>query len=243
MAPAIGTNAIAVSLSATCISAGTAVSYTGVDQTTATEAFNSDQATNVGAADATVNITPIAANAWVHGVVATDDTSITANQTSRNNVTGAGGSGADEDTGPVVTPAATAISYTGVGALATWAIGGYAIRPFGASGGAQTATPGVATVSVTGIAPAALGSGTATATPAVATVTVTAIAPATTGGGLTATPGVVTVNVSAVAPAASTPQLASPGFAAVAVQVINVAVSGGVQSTGKGSLMLMDVGA
>lgn len=128
-APASGANSIIVTLSGSIASAGCAVSYTGVNQYTPTEAANSAQATNVGAADATVTVTPVADNCWIHGAVASDDASVTANQTTRNNVTGVGGSGADEDTGPITPAAATAVSYTGVGALATWAIAGYAIRP------------------------------------------------------------------------------------------------------------------
>lgn len=128
-APAAGSNTLSVTLSGSVAFAVNWVAYTGVHQTTPIEAFNSAQATNVGAADATVSITTVAVNDWVHGAVATDDASVTANQTTRNNVTGAGGSGADEDTGPIASPGATAISYANVGALATWAIAGYAIRP------------------------------------------------------------------------------------------------------------------
>lgn len=133
IAPSTGSNTIAVTLSGSIASAGTAVSYTGVHQTSPYEGFNSNQATNVGATDATVAITSVADNDWVHAAVATDDTAITAGQTSRNNVTGAGGSGADEDTGPITPAGATTMSYTGVGALATWVIGGYALRPISAS--------------------------------------------------------------------------------------------------------------
>lgn len=132
-APAAGSNTLSVTLSGSVAFAVNWVAYTGVHQTSPTEAFNSAQATNVGAANATVSITTVAVNDWVHGAVATDDASVTANQTTRNNVTGAGGSGADEDTGPITSPGATAISYTNVGALATWAIAGYAIRPTTAS--------------------------------------------------------------------------------------------------------------
>lgn len=135
IAPVAGTKTIQVNLSGSISSAATAVSYTGVHQSSPTEGFNSAQATNVGAADATVSITSVADNCWIHGAVATDDTSITANQTTRNNVTGVGGSGANEDNNAPKTPAgAVTMSYTGVGALATWAIGGYAIRPIAASG-------------------------------------------------------------------------------------------------------------
>lgn len=127
--PAVGTKSIQVNLSGSIASAGLAVSYTGVQQTSPYESFDSNQATNVGAADAAVSIVPVADNCWVHAAVATDDTAITAGQTSRNNVTGAGGSGADEDTGPITPAASTAMNYANVGALATWAIAGYAIRP------------------------------------------------------------------------------------------------------------------
>lgn len=133
IAPVSGTKTIQVNLSSSVISAACAVSYTGVHQSSPTEGFNSAQATNVGAADATVNITSVADKCWIHAAVATDDTAITANQTSRNNVTGAGGSGADEDTGPITPAGATTMSYTGVGALATWAIAGFALRPIEAS--------------------------------------------------------------------------------------------------------------
>lgn len=132
-APDAGSNTLAVTLSGSVAFAITWTAYSGVHQTSPTEVFNSAQATNVGAADATVSVTTVAVNDWVHGALVTDDGSVTANQTSRNNVTGALGSGADEDTGPVASPGSTTISYTGVGALATWAIAGYAIRPTTAS--------------------------------------------------------------------------------------------------------------
>lgn len=134
-APEAGTNTLSVTLSGSLAFTVNWVAYIGVNQTTPTEAFNSAQATNVGAADATVSVTTVAVNDWVHGAVATNDTSITANQTTRNNVTGASGSGADEDTGPIVSPGATTASYTGVAALATWAIAAYALRPTTAASG------------------------------------------------------------------------------------------------------------
>ena len=132
-APASGANNIVVTLSAAVAWAGTAVSYTGVHQTSPTEGWNSATAVNVGAADATVNITTVADNCWVIAACATDDASITASQTSRNNVTGAAGSGADEDSGPKTPAGSVTMTYTGVAALATWVIGGYAIRPVAAS--------------------------------------------------------------------------------------------------------------
>ncbi len=131
-APDIGTYSIEVTLSASVASAGIAVSRYGVNQTTPIEAFNSNQATNVGATDATVDITSVTNKCVIHSAIATDDTSITANQTSRNNVTGALGSGGNEDTGPITPAGLTTMSYTNVDALATWAIVGYAILPLSA---------------------------------------------------------------------------------------------------------------
>lgn len=76
-APAAGANTLAVTLSGSIEFTVEWASYSGVHQTIPTESFNSAQATNVGAADATVNITTVADNDWVHAAIVTDDTSIT----------------------------------------------------------------------------------------------------------------------------------------------------------------------
>lgn len=130
IAPSTGSNTIAVTLSGSIASEANATSFTGVDQTTPTEGFNSAQATNVGAADATVNVTVSTTQAFVIDQVATDDTAITvgAKQISRNNVTGAGGSGASSTEGPSA-PATVTMSWTNVAALATWSIAAVALRP------------------------------------------------------------------------------------------------------------------
>lgn len=131
-APGTGANTLVVNLSGSVEFAVEWTSYTSVDQTVPTEAFNSAQATNVGAADAAVDITTVTNNCWVHGAVVASDTSITANQTSRNNIAGTLGAGGNEDNNAAKTPAgAVTMSYTNVAALATWAIAGYAIRPVG----------------------------------------------------------------------------------------------------------------
>lgn len=131
--PATGTHSIAVTLSAGIASAGTAVSYANVNQSSPVESFASAQATNtVSATDAVIVVTSVTDNCWMHAAIASNDTSVTANQTARNNVTGTLGSGANEDTNGVITPAgASTLGYTGLGITATWAMGGYAIRPLG----------------------------------------------------------------------------------------------------------------
>lgn len=133
-APAAGANTLVVNLSGTIEFTVEWVSYTGVHQTSPTESFNSNQATNAGSAtDASVVVTPVANNCWVHAAIVANDTSITANQTTRNNIAGTLGSGANEDNNAAITPAAaTTMSYTGMGLTTTWAIAGYAIRPLAA---------------------------------------------------------------------------------------------------------------
>lgn len=133
--PSSGTNSIAVTLTGAIASAGNASSYTGVHQDSPTEAFNSAQATNVGAADATVNVTSVADKDWAVDIIATDDTAITAGagQTATGNVSGAGGSGAMSYEGPKTPPGAITMSWTDIAALATWAVGSIALRPVAAA--------------------------------------------------------------------------------------------------------------
>lgn len=133
--PANGTNVIEVTLSAALDSIGGAASYTGVHQTSPIEGFNSASATNVGAADATVDVTSVADNCWIVDTAASDDTAITvgAGQISRWNVTGALGSGTGSDEGPKTPAGAVTMSWTNVAALATWSIGGVALRPVAAA--------------------------------------------------------------------------------------------------------------
>lgn len=149
-APAAGSNTLAVTLSGSLEFAVEWASYTGVHQTSPTEGFNSAQATNAGSAtDASVSVTSVADNCWVHAAVVANDTSITAGNTSRNNVAGTLGSGANEDNGAAKTPpGAVTMSYSGMGITTTWAIAGYAIRPLAASGGSViTAATGTSTTS------------------------------------------------------------------------------------------------
>lgn len=121
IAPATGAHSIAVTLSASLDSAACASSFTGVNQTTPTEAANTASATNVGAADATVDVTTLTDNDLVIDMVATSDTAITvgSGQTQRGNVTGTLGSGA-MSTEAKASHGAVTMSWTAVGALATW---------------------------------------------------------------------------------------------------------------------------
>ncbi len=135
VAPAIGTHSIAVTLSASLDSIGTAISLNGVHQTSPSEGAADATATNVGAADATVNVTTVADNDWVSDIVASDDTAITvgAGQTQRVNVTGTLGSGALSTEGPKTPAGSVTMSWANVGALATWTIVAAAVRPIAAA--------------------------------------------------------------------------------------------------------------
>lgn len=135
VAPATGTNSIAVTLSAGLDSIGSASSYNGVHQVSPAEGEADASATNVGAADATVNVVTVAVGDMVVDIVATDDTAITvgAGQTSRNNQTGALGSGAMSSEGPISPAGSVTMSWTAVAALATWSIAAIALRPVAAS--------------------------------------------------------------------------------------------------------------
>lgn len=130
--PSSGSNTIAVTLASSTLSIAIATSWAGVNQTTPTEAFNGATATNVGAADATVDIVTTIDHDYVLDIVASDDTAITAasDQVSRANVTGAAASGASSTHNVPVNPAATITqSYTNVGAAATWVISALGIIP------------------------------------------------------------------------------------------------------------------
>lgn len=235
--PAAGTKTIQVNLSGSISSTALATSYTGVHQGSPTEAFNSAQATNVGAADASVAVTSIADNCWIHAAVATGDSSITANQTSRNNVTGVGGSGASEDNNGPKTPAgAVTMSFTGIGAAMTWAIGGYAIRPLAASGTNTAVNPGAGTLSITGLAPTVVQSNNQAVAPGAGILAITGLAPSVTqSNNISAAPGTGTLTITGFAPTISQPQTAAPGagtltitgFAPSVTQAINQAVNPG----------------
>lgn len=135
ISPDTGAQTVAITLSTGLISASGALCLSGVNQTVPEEGTATATATNVGAADATVNVVSVADNDWFVGVVATDDTAITPSLTSRWNVTGAGGSGSGETTGPKSPAGTQAVGWTGVAGLATWSVVGTAVRDTAASTG------------------------------------------------------------------------------------------------------------
>lgn len=132
IAPSTGSQTIQVTLSVATDSVAGAICFSGVNQTTPEDGSAATAtATNVGAADATVNKTTTISNEFVIDTVATDDTTITvgSGQTSRFNITGAVGSGAGSTEGVVTTASTVTMSWTNVGAGMTWAILAVAILP------------------------------------------------------------------------------------------------------------------
>ncbi len=126
--------AVAVTLSGAADVIVSTILFHGVDQTAPTEATASASALNIGAADATVNITTSTAGCYLADVVATDDTAITVGtgQTQTANATGANGSGGMSYKSKAVAGADT-MYWTNVAALKTWAIAATAVRPVQAS--------------------------------------------------------------------------------------------------------------
>jgi hypothetical protein len=118
-----------------------------------------------------------------------------------------------------------------------------AVAPPGVPGGA-TADAGIASVAVAGVNPAAV-SGTAAAAPGVAAVTVTSLGPGAAPGGVPAAPGVGLVSVAGIDPL-GTPGTPTPaaGVAAAGVVVVGPGpVPGsGVATAGVGVITVLVVG-
>lgn len=130
IAPATGSLTVAVTLSASIASAAGATCLTGVNQTSPEEGLASASATNVGAADATVNVVTTSAGDFVIDTVGADDTAINPGYLMwpHWNTTGATGSGGNA-TRPTFATGTQADSWTNVAALATWSIIAVGVAP------------------------------------------------------------------------------------------------------------------
>lgn len=139
--PATGANTIAVTFSGVVTSFASADSYTGVDQ--ADCVAQSSGATGSGVSTPTANLTTLDNNSWTVSGLTTSDTTMTVggSATQRNNQTGALGTGAISDLGPI-TPVGTAetMTWSAVGTLDSWAMGILELDPFGGTAYGQTVT-------------------------------------------------------------------------------------------------------
>lgn len=96
-----------------------------------------------------------------------------------------------------------------------------------------TTTPGTATVTLTGHSPTVAGSGTGTATPGIATVSLTGVSPSAAGSGTgTATTGTATVSLTGTDPTATLGTLTtSPGAATVTLTGVASSVAAAGSTT------------
>lgn len=116
-----GSHDVTVTLSASVAWAFGVISMTGAATSTSVENDSGTSATNIMATDASVTIVTVTDNDLCVDIVATDDTAITvgADQTERVNVTGTLGS-CGMSTEPKTTAGSVTMSWTNVGAGATW---------------------------------------------------------------------------------------------------------------------------
>lgn len=140
-APATGTNTISVTLSGACDSVGCACSFTGVNQTVSTEGANTGPGSG-GAGTASVDVTTVADNDWVVASISTSDTTITSDQTERQNVSGAFGTGAMETFGPQTPAGLKTMTWSNIGAIPDRATVGVALRPVAAPSSTWMFNPG-----------------------------------------------------------------------------------------------------
>lgn len=129
VAPSIGSNSVAVTLSGSLTSIANAQSYSGVDQASPIDANNGSNGTSTPAA---ASVTTVIAKDRVVGVLATKTASgVTsqAGQSPRTSASGALGTGASADKGLVDSPASTTLTWNGITALDNWAVSLAALTP------------------------------------------------------------------------------------------------------------------
>lgn len=140
IAPATGTNTIAVTLSGAITSVANASSYYNADQTAPIEA----RGQNTGTGNpATVSVTTINTGSVVVSnltTVTSSGVTSAAGENQRENTAGVLGSSVLADKGPISVPASTTLTFNGIGTLDVWAISGISIK-----------VPGDANPSVTGV--------------------------------------------------------------------------------------------
>ena len=128
--PQAGSQTVEVTLDASLTSIASAVTYFGVSQNLMVEAHNGANGSN---STPTASVTTLTAQAWVASGLATaktTDHSVYGLQRERTDNTGALGTGAISDQGPVKVPAATSMSWDATGIGESWAVGVISLAPF-----------------------------------------------------------------------------------------------------------------
>lgn len=143
-APATGSHTVAVTLSASLTSIAGADSYTNVNQTDMVEVHTG--ATGSTSTAPTATVTTVTDNSFVISGLTTSNGSMTVagGQTQRNNQSGALGTGAIADKGPITPVGSSTPSWSAVGALDSWALGVVVLEPVSGTAYAQSFTGGLA---------------------------------------------------------------------------------------------------
>lgn len=129
VAPATGSNTVAVTLNASLTSIANAQSYANVDQTTPIDANNGANGTNTPAAG---SVTPVTAKTRVvANLAAASASGVTSatGQAPRTNNSGAIGTGASDDKGIIDVAASTTLTWNGLGVTDSWGVSLVALRP------------------------------------------------------------------------------------------------------------------
>jgi hypothetical protein len=130
IAPATGTNTVLVKLSSAANSTAGAISYYNANQVSQPGAM----AVNTGSGSASsVSVTPLDDVSWIvdcltSSVLTNPTPAVTQHQ--RWDTSCGAGSAAQSDTGIISPAASTTMTWTGMGALDTWAMTAIVIRPF-----------------------------------------------------------------------------------------------------------------
>lgn len=128
IAPATGTNSVAVTLSASLTSIAAAVSYFNADQT-AIDANNGANGTNT---PASASITAVVGSCRVVGVMASASASgvtSASGQNPRTTASGALGTLASDDYADLAAAGSKTLTWNGLGALDAWAVSLATVRP------------------------------------------------------------------------------------------------------------------
>lgn len=129
--PTLGTNNVVVTLNTSLTSIASAASYTGVNQTEMVE--SNTGTTGSGVSSPSLSLATTTDQAWIIDGLTTSDTSmsVTGSQTQRDNNSGALGTGALGDLGPVTPTAMKTMSWSAVTITDSWALSVIAIDPAG----------------------------------------------------------------------------------------------------------------
>ena len=222
--PAYGSNTLTVNLSTSLTSIASAASYGNVNPDMVEASAG---ATGSGVSTPSVTLTTVNNYAWVVDGLSTSDTTMTpaGGQTRRDNNTGALGTGAMGDIGPVTPVGSQATSWSAVTITDSWAIGAIALSPANETFITSIAQVG-ATLTFTGGTQSVVSQTSATVTQNAASITAT--------GGTQYTGVAITQSGATLTVTGGTQNIASVRIAAVNQSAATITATGGTQSVSAG---------